>query len=337
MEDIGPTASIITLVILLIIVMVLYGFILSLQNTSKKKSIVAYLVWPMIVVVQWIGRLILGCFQNRDREFIQDVSEDEIISMIQEGHEQGVIQSSEAELITNIFEYTDKDAKDIMIWQKNIVSIDGGLPLKEVIFEQRYSRYPVYLDNLDHIVGILHIKDALKMQLAGEYLDTPVADIPNLLWKVEFIPETRNIDLLFKDMQSWKTQMVVVVDEYGQTSGLVAMEDILEEIVGNILDEYDEDNRHIEVKSDNEYILDGITPIEEIEDHLGITFPENEFDTINGYLIAQMEHLPEENEKFSYDLLGYCFQVLSVKNKMIERISVTKLIEEEEEERESEG
>ncbi|MFI3200399.1 MAG: hemolysin family protein [Eubacteriales bacterium] len=285
-------------------------------------SVVAY---PIVVVLQWIGRQILKIFHITDREILQDVTEDEVISMIQEGHEQGVFQSSEAQMITNIFEYTDKDVKDIMIWQKNIVSLDGSKKLKELEFTEQYSRYPVYLEDLNHIIGILHIKDALKMQLAGDDLDLAIEEIPNLLLKVEFVPETKKIDLLFKEMQSSKSQMVMVVDEYGQTSGLVAMEDILEEIVGNIFDEYDQDEAYIEMKSDNEYLIDGITPIDTVEEQLGIHFPESEFDTINGYLIAQIEHLPEDNESFECELEGYSFKVASVKNKMIETVVVNKI------------
>ena len=142
----------------------------------------------------------------------------------------------------------------------------------------------------------------------------------------EFIPETKNIDALFQMMQSTKTQMVIVVDEYGQTSGLLAMEDILEEIVGNILDEYDEDEKHIETTSNaDEYIIEGKTPLEELEERLGISFDEEEFETLNGFLISKLDKIPEENEDFDIDVGGYNFRILSVENKMIQRVLVTKI------------
>lgn len=264
-----------------------------------------------------------------------DVTEEEIISMVNEGHEQGVFQASEAEMITNIFELDDKQAKDIMTQRKNMSVIDGRTSLKEAIrfmLDERNSRYPVYEENIDHIIGILHLKDAMRIHSADESLNAPVAEIDGLIREAVFIPETRNINVLFRSMQSEKVQMVIVVDEYGQTSGLVAMEDILEEIVGNILDEYDEDEEYIEEKGENEYIIEGMTPLEELEERLDISFEEEEFDTLNGFLISKMDKIPEENEKFDIDVSGYNFKVLSVENKMIHTVLVTKLTEVSDEE-----
>lgn len=259
-----------------------------------------------------------------------DVTEEEIISMVNEGHEQGVFRASEAEMITNIFELDDKQAKDIMTQRKNMSVIDGQTSLKDAIrfmLDERNSRYPVYEENIDHIIGILHLKDAMRIHSADEALDVPVREIDGLIREAVFIPETRNINLLFRSMQSEKVQMVIVVDEYGQTAGLVAMEDILEEIVGNILDEYDEDEEYIEEKGENEYIIEGMTPLEELEERLNISFEEEEFDTLNGFLISKMDKIPEENEKFDIDVSGYNFKVLSVENKMIHTVLVTKLAE----------
>ena len=259
--------------------------------------------------------------------------------MVNEGHEQGVFLASEAEMISNIFEYCDKEAKDIMTHRKNIIAIDQETHLLEAInlmLEEKNSRYPVYEDNLDHIKGILHLKDAMRFHAKADILGCSIKDIEGLVRKAVFIPETRNIDLLFKTMQSMKIQMVIVVDEYGQTSGLVAMEDILEEIVGNILDEYDEDEEHIEEKGENEFIIEGMTPLEELEERFVIDFEEDEFDTLNGFLISQMDRIPEENEDFSVDVCGYNFKVLTVENKMIHTVLVKKIeeienIEEEQE------
>ena len=129
-------------------------------------------------------------------------------------------------------------------------------------------------------------------------------------------------------MQSAKLQMVIVVDEYGQTSGLIAMEDILEEIVGNIMDEYDEENDYIEDKGNDEYIIEGKTPLEELEEKFDISFEENDFGTLNGFLISQMDKIQEENEEFEIEVDGYMFRILSVENKMIHSVLVTKIIEE---------
>ncbi len=271
---------------------------------------------------------ILFLFGVRDKEDENDVTEEEIINMVNEGHEQGLIQASEAEMISNIFELGDKEAQDIMTHRKNIVAIDGNTGLKDAIdfmIAERNSRYPVYEENIDHVIGILHLKDAMRVYTEGQRGDMPVKEIEGLLREVYFVPRTKNIDELFQKMQSQKLQMVMVADEYGQTDGLVAMEDILEEIVGNIMDEYDEDREYIEDKGNDEYIIDGKTPLEELEERLGIDFTGEEFETLNGFLIARLDKIPEPDEDFDVDYKGYNFKILSVENKMITSVFVTKL------------
>ena len=162
------------------------------------------------------------------------ITEQEIISIVNEGHETGVLQDSEVEMIQNIFEFTDKEAKDIMTHRKHICALDGTKTLAQVldlVLAEPYSRFPVYLDGIDNIIGILHIKEVMAFSRSQEYMDWQIKDIEGLFSPGEFIPETRKISDLFQKMQLKKAHMVIVVDEYGQTSGLVAMEDILEEIV----------------------------------------------------------------------------------------------------------
>ena len=266
-----------------------------------------------------------------------DVTEKEIISMVNEGHEQGVLQASEAEMITNIFEFGDKEAQDIMTHRKNMIAIDGNMTLREAVsfvIGENKSRYPVYDGDIDHIIGVLHYKDAVRAQEAGKdkgALEKRIKNIKGLVREAVFIPETRNIDVLFHNMQSMKTQMAIVIDEYGQTAGLVAMEDILEEIVGNIMDEYDVEEEHIEEKSENEYIIEGLTPLEELEERFSISFEEEDFETLNGFLISRMDKIPDDDEQFETEVDGYHFKVLSVKNKMIENVLVTRLPREEKE------
>lgn len=288
------------------------------------------LLVPLTFLVTITANGFLRIFGIKAEDDNNDVTEEEIISMVNEGHEQGVLLASEAEMITNIFEFGDKEAQDIMTRRSNIVAIDGTLTLTDAIqfmLTERNSRYPVYEENIDHIIGIVHLKDALRIHAAGEYRDSCVKDVEGLLREVHFIPETRNIDLLFKSMQSTKIQMVIVIDEYGQTTGLIAMEDILEEIVGNILDEYDEDEQHIKENGEDEYIIDGMTPLDEMEELLHIEFCESEFDTLNGFLISKLDKIPEEDEQFDIDICGYNFKVMSVENKMIHRVLVTRLKE----------
>ena len=162
----------------------------------------------------------------------ENVTEEDIKDMVNEGHEQGVLESSEAEMITNIFEFNDKEAGDIMTHRKNIVALDGSMSLRE-------AAHFVLKD----IIGTVHMRDVLFHAENLQESRMEIANVPGVLRPAHFIPETRNINSLFKEMQSQKIHMEIVIDEYGQTAGIVTMEDILEEIVGNILDEYDVDEQ----------------------------------------------------------------------------------------------
>lgn len=264
--------------------------------------------------------------------------EKEIISMVDEVHEQGVLQESEAMMIHNIFEFGDKEAKDIMTHRKNIVAIDGDMPFNEamkLIIEQNHSRFPVYEGDIDNIVGAIHIREVLMYAREERVQELPVKEIEDLVFDVDFIPETKNINSLFREMQAKKNHIVIVVDEYGQTAGIVALEDILEEIVGNILDEHDEEEHTIEQIDIDTYIMQGVTPLEEVEEILKIPFELEDYETLNGYLTALLGKIPSEDEEFSVEGNGCRFDVLSVNNKMIEKVRVTKLPEKDGDETQS--
>ncbi len=256
-----------------------------------------------------------------------DVTEEEIKSMVNEGHEQGVLLASEAEMINNIFEFGDKEAKDIMTHRKNLIVIDGNLSYNDAvsfIIENSKSRYPVYLDDIDNIIGVLHIKDAFAFAQKNEVFRTSIKDIPNLIREVDFVPETLNIHTLFKMMQAKKSHMVIVVDEYGQTSGAVAMEDILEEIVGNIEDEHDEEETLIRQNPDGSYLMNGLASMPEVIELLGLPVDEDAFETLNGFLVSLLEKIPNDDETAQINMYGYDFNVLKVEDKMIREVLVRK-------------
>nr|WP_300658769.1 hemolysin family protein [uncultured Acetatifactor sp.] len=287
---------------------------------------------PFTGLVNLTANGILRIFGLSGNASEADVTEEEIINMVNEGHEQGLIQASEAEMISNIFEFGDKEAQDIMTYRKNILAINADTLLRDAItfmMEGKNSRYPVYEENIDHIIGILHLKDAMRFHAGEGNLGRPLKELENLMREPVFVHRTKNIDELFRQMQAKKQQMVIVVDEYGQTDGLVAMEDILEEIVGNILDEYDEITEHIEEKGDDEYVIEGKTPLEELEERFGISFDDEEFETLNGFLISRLDKIPEPDEEFDVDYGGFNFRILKVENKMIQSVLVTRLPEAE--------
>lgn len=259
-----------------------------------------------------------------------DVTEEEIISMVNEGHEQGVLLASEAEMIHNIFEFGDKEAKDIMTHRKNLIAIDGEISYNDVvsfIIENNKSRYPVYLNDIDNIIGVLHIKDAFAFAQRNEVFRTSIKDIPGLIRDVDFVPETLNINRLFKMMQAKKSHMVIVVDEYGQTSGVVAMEDILEEIVGNIEDEHDEEEQLIRKNSDGSYLMNGSASLSDVIEILHLPIEEDSFDTLNGLLVSLLDKIPSDGETAEVHAYGYVFSILKVENKMIHEVHVQKSAE----------
>lgn len=328
-----------------------FGVLLPKKLAARKPDKWAYitivpvhyimmLLWPFTWIISKFVKVVLWIFGIRKDVELDDVTEEEILDMVNEGQEQGVLHASEAEMISNIIELDDKEARDIMTHRNNIVAIDGEMLLSEALqfmLDSNNSRYPVYEENIDHIIGIIHLKDAMRLQTKDEFVDKPIREMREAIREAKFIPSTRNINELFKQMQSEKIQMVIVVDEYGQTDGLIAMEDILEEIVGNIMDEYDEDVEYIEEKSEDEYIIEGKTPLEELEDKLEISFEEEEFETINGFLISKLERIPsEEDENFAVDYEGYNFKIRKVENKMIQSVLVTRLPEEKGEDKQTE-
>lgn len=258
----------------------------------------------------------------------EDLTEQEIMSMVNEGHENGVLQESEAEMINNIFTLDQKEAKDIMTHRKQIMALDGTCSLQEVLAEIRdmgYSRYPVYLDDVDNIIGIIHIKDILNQMLDQTNMEQQLTKINDLIRPASFIPETRNIDVLFKNMQSQKIHMVIVVDEYGQTSGLVTMEDILEEIVGNIFDEHDAEEEQIVEEADGSYVIDGMTDFDDVCELLEIHGEELEdFDTLSGFLTSRINKIPVNGEHYQVSAYGYRFDVLLVEHRVIRTVRVTK-------------
>lgn len=236
-----------------------------------------------------------------------------------------------AELIRNIFRYMDKDARDIMTHRRDIVAIDGEETLEEALkfmLEESHSRFPIYQEDIDGIIGTMHLREAMRCYFNEEQRQKSVKELKDYIRPVTFIPETKSIDTLFKEMQAGKQHVVIVLDEYGQTAGLVAMEDILEEIVGNILDEYDEEELMITKQADGSYLADGMLDLEELGDLLAISFEEDEYETLNGFLVDKLDRIPAEDEKCEVAYEGYLFTVLSVDNNIIQRVKIEKQNEE---------
>lgn len=291
--------------------------------------IVAFVVGFCLPSDKILGKLLLWMnhtFGIKCKLSEEDVTEEEILSMVNEGHEQGVLEANEAEMISNIFEMGEKEAKDIMQHRVNVLAVDGNETLDkalEFMLGENKSRYPVYNKDLDDVMGILHLRDAFTIHNNKECANKKVKEIEGLVREALLVPETKNIHQLFRIMQKDKQQMAIVMDEYGQMSGIITLEDILEEIVGNIMDEYDEEEEPIHKLAEESFMMDGLTQLDEIEDVLGIEI-EEDFDTLNGLLISKLEHIPKENEKAVIEYKGYVFTILSIDNKKIGTVMVQK-------------
>ncbi len=280
------------------------------------KAITRPFVWLLSVSTNAVVRL-LGFDPNASEE---EVSEEEILLMVDAGEEKGVIEESEKEMINNIFEFDDISAGDVMTHRTDITAAEITDSVDEVIsaaMENGYSRIPVYEEDLDNIKGILYIKDLLQ------YVGKPVpgeAKISSLMREACFVPESKRCSDLFEEMTEKRLQMVIVADEYGGVAGLVTMEDLLESIVGNMQDEYDSEDEEVEQVDDSTFTLDGVTPVEEVDDLLDIRLPEGDYDTIGGLIMSEIGHIPAPDEKVSVEAAGWRFTVTEMDERRIERV-----------------
>jgi putative hemolysin len=253
------------------------------------------------------------------------VTEEEIMMLVDAGEEKGVIEESQREMINNIFEFDDISATDVMRHRTEIVAVEASEMLTDVIkevIEEGYSRIPVYEEDLDNIVGILYVKDFLPF--VGKTLEKQ-AQAKDIMRHAHHVPESIRCGDLFKEMIAKHTHMVIAVDEYGGTAGLVTLEDLVETIVGNIQDEYDDEKEEIEKIDDGSFSIDGTTNIDEVEDILGVRLPEGEYDTLGGMIMSMLGRIPAEGEAPEVLYGGFIFKVEGIEERRIQRIVVKKM------------
>ena len=292
------------------------------------------ILYPLTLFITWIAKLTAVPFGVELNQKEDAVTEEEIISIVDEAHEQGVIEESEAEMIQNIIYFNETEAREVMTHRTNVVAFSQDILLKEMVeqmMEEGISRYPVYGEDLNDILGIVHYKDAMKFMTKNSWAKfKPLKELPGLIRQAAFIPETRGIGDLLQSMQSKKIHMAIVVDEYGQTEGIVSMEDIVEEIVGEIMDEYDDEEITIRTQIDNSVIIDGLAYLEDVEEELEVDFGDVEFETLNGYLTSVLGHIPTEKD-LDREIVanGYRFKIQSLGNKTIDRVRAEKINDKE--------
>ncbi|MBO5944848.1 MAG: HlyC/CorC family transporter [Clostridia bacterium] len=322
------------------------GELVPKKIAMNKPEKMAFMAAPILVFVAKVTKPIvkflalstngvlrvMGIDPHADEEV---VTEEEIRMMVDVGGEKGVIEDTQIEMINNIFEFDDIDVADIMTHRTDMVCVDEEEPLSEAVklsIEKGFSRIPVYKEDPDNIIGIVYIKDFLKYVGASLPKTKTVKD---MMRPAYYVPETKRCGELFTEMTEKRVQMAVVVDEYGGTAGIVTLEDLLESIVGNIQDEYDQEDEEISIINDTTFEVDGITDIEEVEEHTGKTFPDGDYDTIGGYIISVLGFLPQDGEMNEVQFENVKFTVLNVEERRIGKVKVEILpIEEKEKEEE---
>ncbi|MEW9080242.1 HlyC/CorC family transporter [Terrisporobacter glycolicus] len=274
---------------------------------------------PVVAVFNVITKIIFKLLGVDDHGVRPFITEEELKTMVNVSHEEGLLEMEEREIINNVFEFGDMQAKEAMVQRLDIVAIDAEDSYEEIIelFKtEKLSRMPVYEETIDDIIGILNIKDVIFLN------DEEIAnfDIKQYIRDPFFTYEFKKITQLLEEMKKDKSQMAIVVDEYGGTAGLITIEDLVEVIVGDIEDEFDEEEDEIEVISSNEFLVEGSTKISDVNEVLNINLESDEFDSIGGYIIGYIKHIPEENELIEVDRVK--FNIESVDKNRIKKIRI---------------
>lgn len=278
---------------------------------------------PLTKLFMLIANLFLKALRQETHVEDETFSEEEVMSMLEAGQESGVIKEEGKKMINSIFAFDDKLAYEVMTPRTDVFMIDIEDPLEEYFDDMmtlRYSRIPVCEGERDNIIGILNIKDYLIKARETSYEE---ADIRSILRKAYFVPDTKNIDSLLFELQKSKQQIAVLIDEYGGFSGIVTMEDIIEEVVGNIDDEYDEEGEIIDKIDDNTYLVDGDVDLDDLDEELGINLISDSSETIGGFIIDMLGEIPDENDIGRViEFENYRFKIMSIGERRIERVKI---------------
>lgn len=258
----------------------------------------------------------------------ETVSEEEIKKMLKTASEKGVFNEIEKDMITSIFTFDDKVATDVMIPRRDVYAVDiEDLPgdVIDEILDSRYSKIPVYEEQIDNIIGVLHVKD-LIIELRKTPLDK--LDVRGMLRPAFYVPDGKTIDELLREMQRTKNRMAVLIDEYGGVSGIVTVEDIVEEVMGEITDEHEEEIVEISKVSDREYLVEGSVLIEDLNEELNLKLETENYDTLSGLMLEELGYIPADDEEFEVTIDGVIMQAVEVKEKRIRKVLVVLPVEE---------
>ncbi len=325
--------SVVLITIIMSYFSLVFGELAPKRMAMQKPEKIAYSVVGVLIVVKTLTSpfvkilsastnlvvKLCGFDPNANEE---SVTEEEIRMMVDVGQEKGVIEDIQKEMIDNIFDFDDIDVSDIMTHRTDMFAVEDTDSLEEVVslsIEHGYSRIPVFHEDPDNIIGIVYIKDLLK------YISTslPKNKGPkDVMREAYYVPFSKNCGELFNEMCEKRVQMAVVVDEYGGTAGIVTMEDLLEAIVGNIQDEYDNEDEEIVEVSENVFTIDGTAYIEEVNELVGDIIPDGDYDTLGGFLISRLGYLPQDGDMTEVTFENLKFTILNVEDRRIGKVRV---------------
>ena len=288
-------------------------------NIAGIIDILMTVLTPVIFIINKLASGVLFLLRVNPNDADSAMTEDEIRTIVDESQESGAIEDEEREMIHNVFDFGDSLAKEVMIPRIDMTFVQADATFEELIDiyrENKYTRLPVYEESTDHVIGIINMKDVILLENLEEF------SIRNIIREPFFTYEHKNTADLFMEMRKASIPLAIVLDEYGVTAGMVTLEDLLEEIVGEIRDEYDSDEEDaIEQLSEYEYMVLGSTNLDDVNDELEVEFESDDYDTIGGYCLQLLDHLPEENETlFTED--GCVLKIMEVDKNRIERIYI---------------
>ncbi|MBN2300820.1 MAG: HlyC/CorC family transporter [Acholeplasmataceae bacterium] len=328
-----PLVIIISALILLVF-QVVFGQMIPRRLANKYPEKIAYtmigfinvvtiLMFPIVWILEFVSNSIGRIFglDPNDRE--RKMTEEEIRTIVEASGKIGNIDEEESEMIQNIFDFSDTDVEEIMTHRTEISAINVKSTKSQVlahIKDEQYTRYPVYEGDIDHIVGTLHVKELLK------YIDNNEEkfSLKALIRSPYFVPDSKKTSDLFREMQKQKNHIAVVLDEYGGTAGIVTIEDLIEEIVGNIFDEYDEIDDEVKIIDEYTYEINGLCNIHDVEDIIEAGLPTEDYDTLSGFILGQLGRFPSNNESIEIEFNGFNYKVLETEDKIISKVKVTK-------------
>lgn len=284
---------------------------------------ISKIVFPFVKLLSFSTNFVLKILGMKLENMEERVTEEEIKSLIEVGEKHGVFNQTEKEMITSILSFDDKSAREVMTPRKNVYSVNADAPVSEYVdelLEKKYSRIPVYEKEKDNIIGILYLKDFILEARKNGFENV---DIRRIIHKPYYVPENKNIDILFKEFQQKKIFIAVLIDEYGVFSGIVTLEDLIEEVMGSIEETYENNEPKMVKTEDNSYIIDGLYSINDLNDELHIKIETEEFDTISGFVTNLLGKIPDDNERAVLNCENLTFEILSVKDKCVDKVKLT--------------